>query len=295
VTSLSGARLWYEAFRETPLSRCLDVGAVDVASAVPTGTAAAVGAHVGVLARAAQFLDPERPGSTARAQALGIGYLLLDGAAGGPPAGWVVRSRQGDVQLVEQSAALVGVGCVERRWIGSPDRIRSRLNAELATPAAADVLLDPARFTALEYGSGEVVVASWSRAGCDDRNASVSAVTAESGEVYAEVQSIAPVDVVFRFSAFPTWRVFVDGMPAPVPTLIAPGFFSIRMPPGTHRLTAEVSSLPHYGSLIGLAALVTASLAVGRGRFGRAASWLQTLRTRWKADVRSARANAPTR
>ena len=47
----------------TRLESCLAWGGVDLASAVPIATAGAVGAHVGVLARAAQFLEPTRPAS----------------------------------------------------------------------------------------------------------------------------------------------------------------------------------------------------------------------------------------
>jgi hypothetical protein len=280
VASLSGGRLWYEAHQVTTLSSCLYRDGIELASGVPIGTAAAVGAHVGVLARAGQFVDPLRPGSSSRAEALGIGYLLLDGAGQGAPPGWVVRQRRGDVQLLEQPAQVVGVGCVDRLWSGSRERVRSRLNRDLANASQAKVLLDPHRFTAIEYAPGDLREVPSPGNPCDDRGATVSEVVAEAGEVSATVQATAPVDVVFRFSAFPTWRVQVDGAIAAPLTLVAPGFFSVRVPSGSHRLTAVVGLLPHYLTLIGVAAFATAALATCRGNFRLSAWWLEALRLR---------------
>lgn len=276
---LQGGRLWYEAHQLSGLTQCLYRDGIDVASAVPIGTAAAVGSHVGVLARAAQFLHPERAGSASRAEAIGIGYLLLERSATEPPPGWVVRNRRGDVQLLERPASTVGVGCIEHRWMGTPDRIRARLNAALATPAGADVLLDPHRFTSLEYTSGELVEVRARDPSCDDRNARVHEAVAEQGRIAAEISSTAPVDVVLRVSAFPTWRVRVDAALANT-VLVAPGFVAVRIPAGTHRVTAEVEPLPYYGGLIAIATAVTLALAAGRGRLGVVTRYLGRARTR---------------
>jgi hypothetical protein len=269
LRSLRGGRLWYDAFESTQLRDCFSIGGIDLWSAVPTGTAASVGAHVGVLARAAQFLDLKHPGSAARAEALGIGYALTSGGDQPPPEGWLVRQRSGKLQLLEQHALPVGVGCIDERWTGSPERVRGRLNDELSQPKWADQLLDPHRFTAIEYGSGDVIVTPEPALGCDDQNAQLLAASTDAGDVSAQVESPTPVDVVFRFTAFPTWRVWLDGVGTPPPRLVAPGFFAIRVPPGVHQLRAQVSLLPHYGMFVSLAALATALLAFYRGRWGR--------------------------
>lgn len=272
VATLVGGRLWYEAHRDTDLGRCIGRDGVELASAVPTGTAAAVGAHVGVLAQAAQYLDPERPGSALRAESLGISYLLLERAALAAIPGWTVRNQRGLVQLLSQPAEVVGAGCIERRWRGSSESIRTRLNDDLAQPSQADVLLDPHRFIAIEYADGPVVETAAASTHCNFRTASVNHVSARSGHISAEVQSPTPVDVVFRATAFPTWQIRIDDEPTGLPTLLAPGFFSVRMPPGRHLLAATVSPLPGYTLLVAVAALATAALSWYRGRPTRAVS-----------------------
>jgi hypothetical protein len=219
--------------------------------------------------RAAQFLDLERPGSAARAEALGIGYALTAGGEKPLPAGWTVRERSGEVQLLEQHVLPVGVGCIHERWHGSPERVRARLNEALSQKEQIDHLLDPHRFTAIEYGGGDVVATSELALGCDAQGAQVLSAFAQAGDVSARVDNPQSVDVVFRFSAFPTWQVWIDGVLTPPPRLVAPGFFTVRVPPGTHQLRAQVSLLPHYGLFVSLAALVTTALAALRGRFAR--------------------------
>jgi hypothetical protein len=113
-----------------------------------------------------------------------------------------------------------------------------------------------------------VVVSPWPE-GCDSSSAQVSQVAAEAGTVQANVQSSTPVDVVLRVSAFPTWRIHIDGQPAPA-TLVAPGFVSVRVAPGAHQVRAEVGLLPFYRAIIFGAMLLTSLLAVARGR----SSWV---------------------
>jgi hypothetical protein len=202
----------------------------------------------------------------------------MDGAKQAPPAGWAVRHRHGDMQLLEQPAGPVGVGCITRFWTGGANRVRDRLNSMLAHPVGAGALLDPHRYTAIRYGSGEVVEAPWPDADCDDRQARLSNVSSRAGEVQAQLDSAGPVDVVFRVSAFPSWRVSIDAAPVAAWTLVAPGFISVRVPPGSHRLHAEARVLPLYRTLVVSAALATAILALARSRRSRVAGWLARLK-----------------
>lgn len=278
VAALSGGRLWYEAHADTPLRGCVARYGVEIASAVPIGTAASVGAHVGVLAHATQHLRPLLEGSARRAEALGIGHLLLERTETAPLDGWSLRHQRGALQLLSQPTAIVGAGCIERRWSGARDAVRKHLLEQLAAPVAADRLLNPRALTTLEYSDGPLVETAVSPAGCDATEATVANVVVGSDTVTASVQSPAAVDVVFRVAAFPTWRVRIDDSSA-APSLVAPGFFSVRVPPGRHALSATVELLPHYGAWVALALVASAALAAARGRafpIGRfIPSWLR--------------------
>jgi hypothetical protein len=277
LSNLSGGKLWYDA--ETDLGMCLNRDGLDLASSVPIGSTGAVGAHVGVLAHAANQLQPDRLGSDLRAQALGIGYVLRASSLATLPPGWQLEQQRGTIQLLSQPAQRVAAGCIWQQWRGSPDQVRARLNRDLADPPQADLLLHPQHFTALSYGSGPVEVSAWPSDGCSAEQATVS-VTAESpGSIQALVQSPTPVDVVFRATAFPTWRVRVDGKLANEPTLLAPGFFSVRVPPGGHELAASVRLMPGYAGLVALAAALSAVLAWGRA--GHASEQLRRLGCAW--------------
>jgi hypothetical protein len=278
VAALSGGRLWYEAHADTASRACVARYGIELASAVPIGTAASVGAHVGVLAHATQHLRPLLPGSARRAEALGIGHLLLERAETTALDGWSLRRQHGALQILSRPTAIVGVGCIERRWSGTPDAVRKHLLKQLAQPADADRLLDPRALTKLEYSGGHLVESSVPRAGCDATVASVEDVVVGSDTITASVQSPAAVDVVFRMSAFPTWRILIEGSAAPQ-SVIAPGFVAVRVPPGRHALSASVGLLPHYGVWVALALGATVVLAFARGRrpsIGRfIPSWLR--------------------
>jgi hypothetical protein len=265
VATLTGARLWYDAHGDSDLGRCINRDGIELASSVPIGTAAAVGAHVGILAHAAQQLAPERPGAAARAEALGVAYLLLERPREAALPGWTVRAQLGATQLASRAVQLVGVGCIKRRWRGDPEEIRARLTRELGQPPEADLLLDPHAFTAIEDGAGPVVESPEPDTGCSDAGAIVEGVVMQSGSLSATVEAPSAIDVAFRVAAFPTWNVRVDGAAAGPWTPIAPGFFSIRLPPGRHRLDATVDLLPHYATWILLALLATAALTRVRG------------------------------
>jgi hypothetical protein len=279
VAALAGGRLWYDAHADTELQHCVTRYGIELASAVPIGTAASVGAHVGVLSHATQLLRPLQPGSARRAEALGIGHLLLERADAAPLDGWALRYQRGALQLLSQPAAIVGAGCIERRWSGRRDALREHLIEQLGEPAAADRLLDPQALTQIEYSDEALAESPVPGAGCDAAGATVEDVGVDAETITASVQSRAAVDVVFRVTAFPTWRVRIDGAPAAVPSLIAPGFFAVRVPSGRHALSASVELLPHYGLWISAALVASVALAYARGRalrLGRVSpSWLR--------------------
>jgi hypothetical protein len=278
VAALNGGRLWYEAHADTPLRGCVARYGIELASAVPIGTAASVGAHVGVLAHATQHLRPLLEGSARRAEALGIGHLLLERTETVPLDGWSLRHQRGALQLLSRPTAIVGAGCVERRWSGTRDAVRKHLLEQLAAPVAADRLLNPQALTTLEYSDGPLVEAAVPPAGCDATAVTVANVVVGSDTITASVQSPAAVDVVLRMAAFPTWRVRIDDSAA-APSVVAPGFFAVRVPPGRHALSATVELLPHYGGWVALALVASTALAAARGRafpIGRfIPSWLR--------------------
>jgi hypothetical protein len=265
VATLTGARLWYDAHGDSDLSRCIIRDGIELAAAVSIGTAASVGAHVGMLAHATQQLAPERPGAAARAEALGVGHLLIERPPEAPLPGWTVRHQIGATQLASRAVRLVGVGCIKRRWRGDPEAIRERLNRELSQPAEADLLLDPQALTAIEESTGPIVESAEPDSACADAGAIVSDVILQSGSLGATVDAAGAVDVVFRVTAFPTWKIRIDDAPAGPWSLVAPGFLSIRMPAGRHQLSATVDPLPHYTTWILLALLATAVITRARG------------------------------
>jgi hypothetical protein len=254
-----GGRVWFDQSDEGPLAFCAERDGLVVASSVPVGITSGVGSHIGIEWLAARQLELARPNATARAEALGVRYVL-DVAT---PSEWRELRRVGTVVLAERPGGtdLVGVGCVSERWKGSDDALRERLSRELTSAAGADRLLDPAHFTLLERAAGVVVASRVALDGCDATGASVTPHPREPGALEASIEGRAPLDVVFRATAFPSWRVTLDGKRELVPHQVAPGFFVVRVPAGRHHVVAVVSSLPGYA--FALAAGVLAVLALG--------------------------------
>jgi hypothetical protein len=262
VSSLVRGRLWYDDTSAAG-QECEFASEFETDSSVPLAVTSGVGAHVGIHYVAFHELEPTRPGSVRRAEALGVRYLLL--FTGEPEgAGWKVVHRSGDVVLAEREGGtdIVGVGCVGAVWEGSDEALRGQLFADLTTAPGVRALLDPSLLIALKTTEG-----AWSEHGaaptdCSAEGARVEEHPREPGAVEADVEGPSPVDVVLRVAAFPTWRVLVDGRPAPT-TTVAPGFPSVRVPAGRHHVEAVVALLPGYvgGILLALLGVVFCSIA----------------------------------
>jgi hypothetical protein len=273
VSSLAGGRLWYDDTSETSVECEFSTG-FEIDSSVPIAVTSGVGGHVGVHQVAFHQLAPDRAGSARRAEALGVRHLLL---FTGEPAGdgWEIAHRSGNVVLAERTGGtdVVGVGCIASVWTGSDDALRERLFAGLATKRGARALLDPHTFVALETVERQALTErAADLAGCSVESAEVHEHPREPGAHEADVEIPAPVDLVIRVAAFPTWRVLVDGQEAKT-TTVAPGFPSVRIPAGKHHVEAVVSLFPGYlrGIGAGLLGAVICSLSTVRLRARRAA------------------------
>ena len=264
LAGLSRGRVWYDESSESELSRCFTRDGLALASGVPIGNTDAVGSHVGILQLAFQKLAPSRAGSVRRAEALGVRSLLVVGT---PDTAWIERHRSGHVALYDhgQPSDLVGVGCITRRYTGTDRALRERLIAELSSPAGADRLLAPGAPVALELERGAFRESVEPANGCNTEGATVSAHSRAPGELDARIETRHPVDAVLRVTAFPAWRVTLDGKPTAT-RMVAPGFISVRLPPGAHQLAARANLLPGSSLilLVTLLAIVGASVPVAR-------------------------------
>jgi hypothetical protein len=196
-------------------------------------------------------LAPARPGFARRAEALGVSYWLFAGDERAVE-GWSPRRELGRVRLMERRRGThrVGVGCIRERYEGSDRSLRTRLHAELATEGGADKLLNPSRVVELAAGSDPLRTEPVENDGCDSERARVRVTTDTPGVIEATVRNDAPVDVVFRATAFPLWRVFDRNVEMTGVRKVAPGYFSVRLEPGRHELRAAVSSMPHYATFV---------------------------------------------
>jgi hypothetical protein len=279
LAKLRGGRLWFDEHSGDDLQKCLVTDGVSMASSVPLGATVGVGAHVGVLWLAFQRVEPQRGGSERRAEAVGVRYAL--GHPIGSPA-WQTLERRGGVELAAHRGPTdaIGVGCITRAWRGSDRALRSHLFEVLRTAEGADRLLDPNRFVELRHDDARAVVETEVGEGaCAFDGARVAATAREPGALEAVVESSAPVDVVLRVAAFPTWAISVDGAPAKRSSLVAPGFPSVRVPAGRHRVVAVAGSLPGYAALVALGAFAVLALSLVRAEHvRRARAFLTRLR-----------------
>ncbi|WP_437592904.1 hypothetical protein [Sorangium sp. So ce1000] len=252
---------------EDTLATCSKVHAADLRRAVPMAFSTGAGAHVGAHAAAFLKVAPERPGSAARAEALGVRTLIhLTAQRPGPPEAWALVDRRGQVELSRRVGGTdyVGLGCVREVWRGREADLLAALFEHLEQPRT--VLDTPGELVALEASRGPLERVAVADDGCDAARASVREVPREPGAYEATVDAEAPVDVVFRATAYDGWRVR-DGGAELVPRRVAPGFFAVRVGPGRHHLEAVVA-LPWF-YLPALALACGAALALGAPRLWR--------------------------
>lgn len=256
VKSLDRGRL--SLVEEKPYDECPSWMGVELASPVPNGLSFGAGAHVGVLTQAFARIRPTRDGSAARAEAMGVRYLMhRPEQRPGADGGWRIRDANAHFEISERLSGtdLIGVGCIERAWSGSYEALRLALVSDV--DADAITVSDPHVLTQLEHTEGPLVRVDVQRGACDWRSAVVTERPREPGAYEATIHTLTEVDVVIRATAFPTWVVRVDGEPRPV-RVVAPGFFSVRVAPGQHEVVAVFAPPRFYVAGLGLAGVLIA-------------------------------------
>ncbi len=269
LSELNHGRLWYDDSPQQPLNSCAVATGFELASALPIGNTNAAGAHVGVHTPAFHALDFYRPGACVRAEALGIRYVLLV-SDGLHVDGWEQIESNDRVRLARRIGGTdtVGVGCVRSTWEGSNQSLHERLSHDLKNWEQVDKLLDPRNLIELRTTTGAVVQRPESDVACDASNAHVTESSHESGVYEAVVESPSPVDVVIRATAFPFWKLTVDGVESQIRKIV-PGFFSTRLSAGTHHVVATVSLPTGYLADILIALLLSVPWGLSAGRVAR--------------------------
>lgn len=256
LRALERGRLFYAEIEV--LGECANRHELDLASAVPLASTPAAGGHVGTHYVAFRALHPERAGSAARAESLGVRYVLhVPEGAPREEDGWRVIHAHGDLGLSERVGGtdVVGLGCITARWTGSERALADASNA--AIDGAPSSLDRPRSLIALDRGVGPVVREDEDVGACSVDGGLVVEQRREPGAYSAKVTTRSPVDVVVRAAAFPSWRVTVDGRETRWRRVL-PGFFSVRVPPGTHEVLAETRPPLAYGAGIALALALVA-------------------------------------
>jgi hypothetical protein len=246
---------------------CPSEHGLDLSSPVPLGTnVGGPGSQVGVLGLAFGSLQLAAPGSAERAEALGVRDVLASRAHAPRGPGWSERASQEDTILVERTGGtdFVGVGCVVEEWAGADRLLREALMTELE--AGARWLSEPTSLVALSEAPGPIRRRSVERGACDASGARVVEQRMKPGAYAADVSTPSEVDVVIRATYLATWEVRVDGALVPK-RRVAPGFVSVRVPAGVHRVEATVQ-LP-AGSLVALFVGCLCLALLGSSRWSR--------------------------
>lgn len=263
LAELAPDRTSYEPTDNSPWNACGQGDAMELAVSGPIGVTGGAGAHVGVHWVAYRQIKPDAAGSAARAEHLGVRYLLRfspDPSKRKTPDGWRVLHEDKEIDLLENTAAstrLVGAGCVREVWRGGNESLRDKLEHELVDDAMMNKLISPATFVELVIDrdpNAPVIVSEEPPGECDATGAKIIEPASEQrapGKIEATISSSAPVDVVVRVSAFRSWTVKVDGVATPA-RLVAPGFLAVRVPSGSHAILATSGFGAHWPLLFGI-------------------------------------------
>jgi len=257
LAKVAGARLWVPLSMDSKC-RCAGTAGFEMPSPANLAASGAIGAHVGVLWRAYHAFEPEAANSWVEANALGVGFVLACNALSEPH----YKKLAGDADLglyeVQPKPSILGVGCVSGEWSGPAAALREKAMATLAS-SRASVLLDPRRLVRLRFSAAPLQEIAVLRSTCDVEGASTRVFSQKPGEIIGEVSTTSPVVVVAHVSAFPSWKVAVDGKPVAW-FQVAPGFVAVDVSPGRHRLEFRGGTLPGYGLALGAGCALLAGL-----------------------------------
>jgi len=270
LSSLTGSRLWFDDAPDTVLTRCAQNAGLERQTRVALANTRGVGSHVGVLTSANAYLNPGLPGWSGRAEALGIRFVLLNSALGDDAReSFALVASYGPLVLYRRTAGsdLFGVGCVRERWSGRNNALATALQAGFQQAGPGVGPLDREQWIAL-VSSGDTFSRWPVDDSCNKEQASLENESHSVGKHAVTATAAAPVDLVLRVTASPTWQVSVDGVVV-VPELVAPGYMSVRLEPGTHRVAMHHEYRPSTRIGFGLVlscALVQALLGIERWR-----------------------------
>lgn len=264
------------AFDSLGLNGCAATEGAELGRSATMSMTYAAGAHVGMHAVAFSKLARNDVATEARAESLGVRTLVhRRGSSPTPSAAWEHLESVGNISLSRRIGGhdIVGVGCVVERLTGSEKSLFKELH-ERFERKTGDIPLDhPEDLIALVHGAGggdsPVVREHVAPDGCDTASAIVRDVPREAGAFEVEVETLTPVYVVFRATAYEGWvvRDATNGTDTELPTLrVAPGFFAARVDRGRHRLRAVVSLPRFYVFGVGGALVLTLLVAIVRVR-----------------------------
>jgi hypothetical protein len=232
------------------------------------------GTQVGVTIAAMDALDLVGADGAARAEALGIRWVLHTTARSpGPPGAWRVVEQRESVVLSERIGGgdRWGAACVVSRWTGSSASLRAALLADFA--ARGPAIAAPARVVALEVGPDPLVVRA-TESPCQAEGARLDPLPREPGAEEATVDLPPGAVAVLRVTAHPSWTVRIDGGP-PLTlgaglTMVAPGYLAIPVPSGRHHVEAVVQLPRAYPLAVLASAVLVLAGAIGLRRRARA-------------------------
>lgn len=258
LPGLSGGRLWVKPTDRT-LHRCAESVPYEIASGVPIAATNAVGAHVGVLWAAYHSFEPQADDAWLQAKALGIGYVLLEKPLLSPHYRRLAGGRDLYLYALEPASSVLEVGCVSEEWSGPQALVGKEVMSGLSSKHSAH-LLNPDKLVRLAFTAAPFKKTPI-RNECNTSGARVRLMRQTPGHILGQIEApTKPVVVVAHVSAFPSWKVTLDGKPSPW-FQVAPGFVAVSVSPGKHLVEFRGGTLPYYPALLGGAAALLLGLA----------------------------------